>query len=137
MRTKILVVYFSRTGTTKQAAEIIARKLKCGCGEIGDECDIKSHGIIVFGTPVQNAGLPPEVSDFLKGNDLRGVKIYPFFTTGGIYRYVIHDLKSLCPLSRINEPIYIYNRGSGNAVEENINLICSWAEKICAQEGIQ
>ena len=142
MSSKILLVYFSNTGRTKQIANLIRRVTDCDEEEIIPEepypkdpyalkdrihregplyrphiktltHDIKEYGTVIIGTPVWNNSLPPPVLTFLEGNDWRGVKVYPFFSSGGIYVSVLSNLKEKCKGAGIADPLYLIYDDNG------------------------
>ncbi len=106
-----LVVYYSMTGHTKTAAEALAEELKADLVRIEDveapdvhklyersyfdkfkkkPAPIKKVGVtiskykrIFIGSPVWWGEQAPEISTFLKDNDLSGKDVVLFFTSGG------------------------------------------------------
>ena len=142
MGSRVLLVYYSLTGRTAKTAKLIARtygldtdeikpvdsypndpfelsKLLCD-GELDPrpkitpfEHDIRRYGTVVLGMPVWNNGLPPPVMTFLESTDWRGVKIHPFFSTGGIYIGVYSKLKEACKGAGITDPLYITYDSNG------------------------
>ena len=136
MSSKILIVYYSHTGKTKQIANLIRRVTDCDEDRIIPEetytndpyalktrlhreglqarppikklsHDIKEYGTVIIGTPVWNNGLPPPVLTFLEDNDWRGIKVYPFFSSGGIYAGVLSKLKEKTKGAGIAAPLYL------------------------------
>lgn len=109
----ILIVYFSRTGTTKELAENIYSKIGGDIAEITpvipypedyNQCieqaqneiredarpeytinidDISKYDTILVGYPIWWSSVPPVVRTFLENNDLSGKRIMPFCTHGG------------------------------------------------------
>ena len=93
---KILVVYYSRSGTTKKAAETIAKSLKCGSDEIKDvknrkgligfirsgresaikivpkikssKINPKDYGLVIIGTPIWADTIASPVRAYLTKN---------------------------------------------------------------------
>lgn len=108
-----LIVYFSRTGTTKELAENIHSKIGGDIGEIipvipypedYNQCieqaqreiqdnarpeytlnidDISEYDTILVGYPIWWSSVPPVVRTFLESNDLSDKTIMPFCTHGG------------------------------------------------------
>lgn len=108
---KILVVYYSRTGTTKRVAEIISKMLKCDIGEIYDtknregimgylksgrdaslgrltlikdiKYDTKQYDLIIIGTPVWAWNMATPVRTYIVQNKRFFKKTAFFCTMGG------------------------------------------------------
>lgn len=106
MRT--LVVYYSRTGTTKKVAEFISSKLNCDLEEIvdlknrkgvfgvlksgmeatmdkttsilGSKYDPSSYDLVIIGTPIWNSRISSPMKTYLKQNKDR-IKRIGFFCT--------------------------------------------------------
>ncbi len=110
---RILIVYYSATGRTRQVAELIQKTIggnlvsirtkapysnellarwKDGYREVKDEIlpelndfpvDIGEYDTIFLGTPVWWYTIAPAMKSFLKNHDLSGKIIYPFVTGEG------------------------------------------------------
>lgn len=110
---RILIVYYSATGRTRQVAELIQKTIggnlvsirtkapysnellarwKDGHREVKDEIlpelndfpvDIGEYDTIFLGTPVWWYTIAPAMKSFLKNHDLSGKIIYPFVTGEG------------------------------------------------------
>lgn len=110
---RILIVYYSVTGRTRQVAELIQKTIggnlvsirtkvpysnellarwKDGHREVKDEIlpelndfpvDIGEYDTIFLGTPVWWYTIAPAMKSFLKNHDLSGKIIYPFVTGEG------------------------------------------------------
>ncbi len=136
MSSRILLVYFTHTGMTGQIAKLIRRVTDCDEEQIIPQVpypedvfktikqvrhdgplyrpvinefthDVKKYGTVIIGTPVWTDGLPPPVLTFLEANDWRGVKIFPFFSTGGVYIDVYPALQRKCEGAAIATPLYL------------------------------
>ena len=107
-KSKILVVFYSRTGTTKKIAENIAAQLKCDTEEIHDtkerkgaigwllsgkdatqksttelkqtEKDPAGYDLVIVGTPIWSWNVTPPVRTYLRNNKAK-LKNVAFFCT--------------------------------------------------------
>lgn len=108
---KILVVYYSRTGTTKTISKIIGEKLSCSTEEIYDvknrqgvmgflkggreglkknmtvikpiKKDPSMFNLVIIGTPVWASHLSPAIRTYLNENRLKFKNIAFFYTQKG------------------------------------------------------
>jgi flavodoxin len=107
---KILIAYYSRTGTTKVVAERLAQELGADVDEIVDlqerlgpvnymraaraakglkttevryERNPEDYDVIVIGTPIWWNNLPPAPRTYLSSFDLRGKRVAFFITSQG------------------------------------------------------
>jgi len=109
---KSLVVYYSRTGTTKTAGEAIAKELGADCEEIIDlkkrtglrpirwliagkdarrrnltnirtQKKPENYSMIIIGTPIWGGKMTPAVRTYLTNHNLDGKKVGFFCTAGG------------------------------------------------------
>jgi flavodoxin len=108
---KTLIVYYSRTGTTKKAAEAIAKTLKAGIEEIVDmkkrsgwqnylssgrdalrkklteirpiKNNPKNYDMIILGTPIWAGRMAPAVRTYISQNKKAFKRVAFFCTMGG------------------------------------------------------
>ncbi|MEM4245434.1 MAG: flavodoxin [Candidatus Nanoarchaeia archaeon] len=108
---KTLIVYYSRSGTTKTVAEILAKELKADLEEIIDKTnrsgifryliagmdaikrkltsieplkkDAKKYQLIIIGMPIWVGTIPPAIRTYLKDNSLENKKVALLITCGG------------------------------------------------------
>ena len=110
---KVLVVYFTRTGNTRVIAQQIRRALRADIVEIapaapypedyeatvsqaqrerdagyqpplaGTVSNISAYGIVFLGFPIWGETVPPVIRSFLAQHDLTGKTLVPFITHGG------------------------------------------------------
>ena len=123
---KILVVYYTRTGNTKYAAETIAAELGADIEEVvdlkkrngiigwlsagraatgGKETEIAeteknpaAYDLIVIGQPVWGGSPTPAIRTYLSKNDLSGKKVALFFSDVGLGK-AVNKTKALMPNS--------------------------------------
>jgi flavodoxin len=124
---KSLVVYYSRTGTSKFVAETIAKQLgsdieevvdlknregKLGYMSAGKDASLgketrigpttktpSDYDLIVIGTPVWAWSPSSPIRTYLKKSNLSGKKVALFFTLDGSLRQAIEKTKALMPNS--------------------------------------
>jgi flavodoxin len=120
---KILVAYYSRTGTTKTVGERLAQELGADIDEIVDlqerlgpvnymraaraakglktteirhERNPEDYDLIILGTPIWWNNLPPALRTYLSSLNLRGKKVAFFITSQGEEREnVFNQLREL------------------------------------------
>ena len=107
---KSLVVYYSRTGTTKQIAEELAQKLEADLDEIIDqksrkgvigwlkagrasqgrktteirvEKDPEDYELVILGTPIWAGRMTPAMRTYLQNHDFSKRKVAFFTSQGG------------------------------------------------------
>ncbi len=126
---KSLVVYYSRTGTTKTVGKAIAKELKADSDEIIDlkkrlgpinwliagwdatrrrltkiktQKKPESYDMIIIGTPIWGKNMTPAVRTYLTNNDLNRKKVGFFCTSGGDnVEKAFTEMKELAPKSAI------------------------------------
>ncbi|MBN2518672.1 MAG: NAD(P)H-dependent oxidoreductase [Candidatus Altiarchaeota archaeon] len=127
---KTLVVYYSRSGTTRTVGEAIAEKLKCDKEEIidmkkrrgvigwlkagkegkqGKTTKIKplakkvnDYDLVIVGTPVWAGNMSPATRTFLEENK-KDIKKTAFFATfGGSEGKTFQDMESICGVKPIS-----------------------------------
>jgi len=125
---KILVAYYSRTGTTRTVGEAIAKELDADCDEIVDlkkraglrpirfliagrdamskkltsirfERSADDYDLIVIGTPVWAGKMTPAVRTYLGIQRLDGKRVAFFCTDGGGHKKVFEEMRKLVPNS--------------------------------------
>jgi len=127
---KALVVYYSRTGTTRTVGEAIAKELKSDSDEIidlkkrtglrpirwliagsdaqrGKLTKIKtkkkpeSYDVILVGTPNWGGKMAPAVRTYLVNHDFGGKKVGFFCTAGGKgFKKALAEMGTLAPKSK-------------------------------------
>lgn len=117
---KALVLYYTRSGVTKTAAETVARILECDIAEIIDkkdrmgainyvlagrdalrgtpteikepDVDLSKYDLVIFGTPVWAGTFAPAIRTYISAHKYE-IKKYAFFATQGANRIQIEDEK--------------------------------------------
>ena len=133
---KILVAYFSCTGTTGRVAESIAGavdgRLCRSSVEMADEdsrpelggepLDMKDYDIVFLGYPIWWDLCPRPVNTFLEKYDFSGKTVIPFATSGGSsIAHSVRQLRKLYPNVTWNDG-KLLNRGVAVATE--------WAKQV-------
>jgi len=124
---KSLVVYYSRTGTTKTVGKAIAKELKADSDEIidlknrlgpinyiitGKDATLRKltkikvkkkpekYDMIIIGTPIWGGNITPAVRTYLTNHNLDGKKVRFFCTSGGgDVKNIFEETKKLTPKS--------------------------------------
>ena len=156
METKILTVYFSRSGNTKKVANLIHETVG------GDIVEIKTHrtysssyagailqgglekfknarpelfpldknpkdyDVIFVGTPIWWFTVTPAMKSFLETYDLSDKKVFLFLTNGGKPAEAECDFKTLCK-GTVCDTLDI--RFKGRTQDAPDDAIRTWAEK--------
>jgi flavodoxin len=158
IKLKSLVVYYSRTGNARFAAETIAAEIGADVEEVidqkkrsgalgfigggfaarlGKETKIApttkspaSYDLIIVGTPVWAGRPSPAITTYLKKNDLSGKKVAVFFSQGGKKPQVqaIAQTKALMPNSKCVGEFSIVNPLANK--EESEKQIAAWCQTL-------
>lgn len=153
---KILVAYFSHTGSTREIAVQISKitggdifeiqavktypddyeavkkvaKEELNSGykpPLKNKINTKSYDIIIIGYPIWWGTFPAPVKTFLSENDLSGKTIVPFSThRGSGFGRSVSDISNLCPGSALLEGISIWGTDTKNSQDR----ITNWLRKI-------
>jgi flavodoxin len=153
---KSLVVYYTRTGNARFAAETIAAEIGADVEEIidlkkrsgaigwlsggsdarrGKETEISTtkkspadYDLIIVGTPVWASRPTPAVTTYLKKNDLSSKKVALFFTQGGKKPTAIDQTKALIPRSECIGVLTLINPMDSKAESEK--QIVEWCKTL-------
>ena len=153
---KALVVYYSRTGNTRFAAQTIAAEIGADVEEVvdlknrqgrlnylpagrdalqGKETEIApatrtptGYDLIVIGQPVWAGSPTPAIRTYLKKNDLSGKKIALFFTDIGLGK-AFEKTKALMPNSTFVGELTLPAKGFKNK-GETTNKIAEWCKTL-------
>lgn len=88
---------------------------------------IEDYGRIFVGTPNWCGTVAPPITAFLKGNNMEGRLLMPFYShCGGGKGNVEEDIRRMCPGATVGEGISVVNDG-GSTLAENIAF---WLKKI-------
>jgi flavodoxin len=122
---KLLVVFYSRTGTTKRVGEAISQALNCDSEELIDEKkrsgplgfvrsirdarakslttlaelkhDPASYDLVITGTPVWGGTMSSAVRTYIINNKAKFKRVAFFCTQGGAKNYPLFDeMEALC-----------------------------------------
>ena len=151
---RILIVYYSRTGTTRMVAERLAKLLEADIEEIRERKEragalgffigikdsildkpaelISTHAvedkdIVIIGMPVWADAPPPAIRAFVKQYDLTGKKIFAFCThrgSGGEKTFA--KLSKMLP-EKIIQTLALRSPQKDPELEEKLK---QWAEQI-------
>lgn len=155
---KSLVVYYTRTGNARFAAETIAAEIGSDVEEImdmkkrsgamgylsggsdarrGKETKIAptkkspaDYDLIIVGTPVWASRPTPAVTTYLKKNNLSSKKVALFFTQGGKKPSAIEQTKALIPNSKCIGVLTLINPAENKAESEK--QITEWCKTLTA-----
>lgn len=138
---KILIVYYSNCGNTKNIAEnlhsviggdlreiqpiekypkniftmskLIRKQMKDDYIPQIEGVDISDYDIIFAGSPVWNFSISLPLKSFLRNNQFENKTIIPFFTcSGGANRNkIIHEIKNLTNKKDITKPLFMFENG--------------------------
>lgn len=154
---KILTVYFSKTGHTKAIAGTIhetvggdireirtkrnyassyglavlqggLEQLRKSLPELEEMISTDGYDVIFIGTPVWWFTITPAVKSFIDKANLKGKRVYPFFTNGGQPGRTAEDFKALMGKKGavMGEPLSVpYRRNLLQIPAENA---ACWAE---------
>ena len=139
---KCAVIYYSKSGRTKQVADAIKARTKADMYlvepeeayggylasiiKVGKEkltrrpaklktkiADFTGYDVIFIGFPVWYGTLPPFFQEYIKQCGLKGKRIIPFATSGGTGKAgSLNTLKELLPESEIDINNYYFATGS-------------------------
>jgi flavodoxin len=155
---KSLVVYYTRTGNARFAAETIAAEIGSDVEEImdmkkrsgamgylsggsdarrGKETEIAptkkspaDYDLIIVGTPVWASRPTPAVTTYLKKNNFSSKKVALFFTQGGKKPSAIDQTKALIPNSECIGELTLINPVDNKAESEK--QIIEWCKTLTA-----
>jgi flavodoxin len=154
--TKSLVVYYTRTGNTKFAAETIAAELGADIEEVvdlknrqgrlaflsngrdamsGKETEIDptkrtptDYDLIIVGQPVWAGNPTPAIRTYLSKNDLSGKKVGLFFSDSNLGQ-AVEKTKALMPNSTFVGELALPAKSFGNK-EETKQKIVEWCNTL-------
>jgi len=150
---KILTVYYSNGGNTKNVAQnlnyivggdlkeieltekypknvfkmsSIARKqLKTGYLPKIEEIDISDYDVIFAGFPVWNFSIAAPMKSFLQNNKFENKILIPFYTcSGGVNKNkVMKEIKDFTTVKEIKKPLFMFENGIFLIKEQIINWL--------------
>lgn len=148
---KTLVVYYSRTGTTKKVGESIAKGLKTDSDEIIDikkragvigwiisgkdaaqkkltdikiKKDIEKYDRIIVGTPVWASNMAPAIRAYLTTNKFDKKNVNFFCTARGVGTVeAIAEMENLIPKSTVGGNLAVHSKEvKSGAYKEKVKL---------------
>ncbi len=138
---KILTVYYSNGGNTKNVAQnlnsivggdikeiqlienypnnifkmskLIRKHIKVGYLPQINNIDISSYDIVFVGSPIWNLSVSLPAKSFLKNNNFENKTIIPFFTySGGANRAkIVNEIKDLTNTNDVKKPLFMFENG--------------------------
>ncbi len=138
---KILTVYYSNIGNTKNVAQninyivggdikeielvekypnniftmskLIRKQMKEGYLPRIKDIDISNYDIIIVGSPIWNFSMSLPVKAFLKNNNFENKTIIPFFTYSGVAKKnrIVEETKKLTNSKNIKKPLFMFENG--------------------------
>lgn len=144
---KTLIAYYSRTGTTKQVAELIAKELNADIEEIIDlknrkgvlgyiksgkdaalkklteieyKKNPKEYDLVIIGTPVWAGNMTPAIRTYLTKNKLeKGVGL--FVTAGSSsFEKTFNAIKELVPKATVKAELGLITKDVKEGAQEKI-----------------
>ena len=157
---KILILYYSYSGNTKQIAEMIQKEIggdmvrietvipydhnkvvSQGKDEVNRGCtpEIKplsvrfeDYNTVILGTPVWCYTFAPATKTFLENHDFSGKIVYPFVTSGGWIGHTLKDIEDACAGAKVECGIHIeFDKDRPQTLESEIK---NWIWEIRKQE---
>ena len=131
-----VVIYYSRSGNTKDIAEKISQKFDSDMFFVGpdreygsyissvmrvakekllreditfrsDVTDLSSYDVVFIGFPVWYGNIPHHLKEYLLQTDLKGKHVIPFITAGANGKEnCLNTIKDLCPHSEITDHFF-------------------------------
>lgn len=138
---KILTVYYSNNGNTKNVAQNInyivggdikeielvenypnnifimskqvRKQMKEGFLPHIKNIDISNYDIIFVGSPIWNFSMSLPVKSFLKNNNFENKTLIPFFTYSGVAkkRRLVEEIEELTNVKDIKKPLFMFENG--------------------------
>ncbi len=138
---KILTVYYSNGGHTKEVAQklnsivggdikkirlneqypnnmftmskIVRKQMKQGYLPEINDIDISNYDIVFVGSPIWNFSVSLPIKTFLKNNNFENKTLIPFFTySGGANKKnIINDIEDTANTKDIKHPLFMFENG--------------------------
>lgn len=138
---KILTVYYSNNGNTRNVAQNInyivggdikeielvenypnnifimskqvRKQMKEGFLPHIKNIDISNYDIIFVGSPIWNFSMSLPVKSFLKNNNFENKTLIPFFTYSGVAkkRRLVEEIEELTNVKDIKKPLFMFENG--------------------------
>lgn len=155
-----LIVFFSYSNNTRMIANKIQSQLKCDILEIkptvpyskdyntvvNDEqnseasnhlpeikelnLDLNKYDTIILGTPVWWYRPAPVIRTFLTTNNLANKTIIPFATNAGWLGRTFHEIRQLCPNSKVEKEMNIVYESYSSKLKTSEDDIDNWIKSL-------
>ena len=150
---KILIVYYSNNGNTKNVAEklhsivggdikeikliekypnnifkmskLVRKQIKDGYLPKIEDIDISNYDVIFIGSPIWNFTMSLPAKTFLNNNNFRNITLIPFFTySGGANKNnIINEIKNTTNVKDIKNPLFMFENGIILTKQQLINWL--------------
>lgn len=154
---KSIVVYFSRSGNTRETATLAAKRtssdiielmppeplpedLKILHDKVVEEklfpserhplkvpFDADKYAVFIVGAPLWIGTYPEFFMDYLKSIDWRGRKVYPFISFGGTRGNYYEKLQEICKGAVVDHPLEMHGNKKDPQEARNLEL---WLDRI-------
>jgi len=138
---RILTVYYSNGGNTKNAAQnlhsitggdiieirllekypdnifkmskLVRKQIKEGYLPKIEDIDISNYDIIFAGSPIWNFSISLPMKSFLKNNNFENKTLIPFFTYSGgaAKKNIINEIKDAANAEDVKKPLFMFENG--------------------------
>ena len=150
---KILTVYYSNGGNTKNVAQnlhsivggdikeikitekypnnifkmskLVRKQIKEGYLPKVEDIDISSYDIIFVGSPIWNFSPSLPIKSFIKNNDFENKTLIPFFTynCGAFTKNIINKIKNTVKVKDLRKPLFMFGNGFSLTKERLIDWL--------------
>ncbi len=123
MSAKCLVVYYSKTGSTKILAEAVAKGVGADICEVNEQgaatLDASDYGLVVVGTPVHGMRPSPPIQSYLTANKEKMGKVAFFATCGLMAGGTFGGMEKLAG----KKPVATFSMKGGDALKGKLEKV--------------